>query len=102
MLLPIRMDFQLNTALDVRALRRFFLVGVFGLGSLKISSIDPEVDGRGVGWTCGGVAQSRKKCKFVSELSITTTDHRMTEWLTSHRISDVSRVHRISHCCQTE
>ena len=43
------MDFQLNTALDVRALRRFFLVGAFGLGSLKISSIDPEVvDGRGV------------------------------------------------------
>ena len=42
------MDFQLNTALDVRALHRFFLVGVFGLGSLKISSIDPEVDGRGV------------------------------------------------------
>jgi len=42
------MDFQLNTALDVRALHCFFLGGVFGLGSLKISSIDPEVDERGV------------------------------------------------------
>jgi len=44
-----------------------------------------------IGWTCGGVAQFRKKCKFVSELTITTTDHRMTEWSTSYRLSWVQK-----------
>ena len=44
-----------------------------------------------IGWTCGGVAQSRKKCKFVSEPSKATTDHRMTEWSTSYRLSRVQK-----------